>query len=506
MSVYQDYVKEKTKPKKGSVYSSYLKEKQEQARIAQVPQEKARLVEKGLPTSVRKDRAAPTAVGNIVRGIVRPVADIIANVRNSNRVLVGKEEKPVFKNKYLGDIKGLGKVDMTKSPFEKENLKTIIKSAATGAEIASYLNAAGVGKKTVADLTRRGVLASKKTFAEWAVKTMPSLAKEGFGQGIAYTLGTQGREYADTGKKFSGTQAVKDIATSTIGNVVIPTLLQKGFGTSTKKIMTARAGERALGDAKILGRNVPDAGVPSAKFMTESGRTLPTPRKPGEIPIELPEPGILKSAENLRKEMGQQPTYETFIKEKVKREISTKPIKETPQPKVETPKMEVPVETMVKDAESINDSFGGAKFESGTFENWSRDLRNMDLKEVKQVAMGGKKTVQNNIPENAYLSVMKNIADETGDVKLAQELAKSDVSSLAGQGLVSSKLAVWDNIVDSLRAVRQSRLKNVKVKSETLIKEQSALVGSIKSKIKEMTGILPTKKEMDNIINSLICK
>lgn len=567
-------------------YSTFLANKQ---KTEQVAIDRDTRIEQGLPTSVFSGSAEPNFVEKIAQGIIRPAADVLLNVENTERVVLGKEKLKVAKNKWLGDIKGLGEIDVTKSPFEKENLKVILNSASTGAEIASYLNAGGVAKSTIAGLTERGVLASKNTFAEWVVKEFPKLAKEGFLQGLAYTAGSQGREYVATGKTPSAKQAVTDVALSTIGSVAIPAVLQKTFGTSSKKILNARETERAIADARILGRPIPEVGVPSAKFMTESGRTLPAPRTPGEIPIELPGKGILKSAEDLRNSvkpvapeipktplqsraansMSKQdfinrerksinlaedinknkvtkgsvaevpkitdkqlakiwddahtlptdipkpttysvPTktkpkdfsYKTFLEEKQTGTppgtTSTTPTGNT-VPDIKQPKVE---NQILKDVERMADEVEG--FEPGKFLEWSTEIRKLDPEEIKNVAMGGKKTVDNNIPANAYLSIAKNLAEESGDIKMVKELASSNVASKTGQGLVASKLTTTGNIVDDLREVVLQKLRNKKLDETKLTQEQNALFKKVKDRLTEFTQT--TKQEVDNIISSLICK
>jgi hypothetical protein len=454
----------------------------------------------------------PSILGSIVRAPIRLLADMGTNLVNAGQVAIGREETQPFSGKFLGEVKGLGKIDITKSPFEKENLKVILNSASTGAEIASYLTAAGAAKKTVAGLTARGVLASKATFAEWVVENFPKLAKEGFLQGIAYTAGSQGRENVATGKPFSGTQAVKDVAFSTIGNVTIPAVARSVFGTSTKRILNARETERAIADAKILGRPIPEVGVPSAKYMTESGRTLPAPRTPGQIPIELPGKGLLESQEKVRK-FFEVPTPAVEAPKvtapKVKKGLAT--VKEFTQQKVTPAPDSTPTSAQAipkaenvlqKDVERMADEVEG--FEPGTFIEWSNTIRQLDPEEVMNVAMGGEKKIPNNIPSNAYLSIAKNIAEETGDVKMVKELASSDVASKAGQGLVSSRLTTAGNIVDDLRGVVLQKIRNKKLDTTKLTREQGALFERVKTNLRQFSK--GTKQDIDNIINSLICK
>jgi hypothetical protein len=474
---YEAYLqgKIKTAKKKSDLsYSAYLKNKEEQENIAQ---QKAELVKQGLPVSTRKDRVAPSFAGNIIRGAIKPLADVATQAVNLGQIALNKKETKPFSGSYLGNVEGLGKVDLTKSPWDEENLKTIIKSAATGAEIASYLSATGVGAKTIQGLTQRGVLANKKTFAEWVVKTIPGLAKEGLIQGTSYTLGSQGREYADTGKPFSAKQAVQDVTLGTLGNVAIPMALQKGLGTSTSKILGARAAERAAKEAEILGKKVPDVGTkfdnikPKTNILEDTFNPQETPRSTKPVM-----------------------SFDTTIPPKDT--ITPTVAKEIPVTETPATVKEIPAEIITKDADNmVNDVPGD--FDYGTFQEWSQGVRGLDMDEVINVAMGGEKTVPNTIPKNAYLSIAKNIANETGDVKLAQRLAMSNVASKGGQELVASKLTSTDNIVDALRDIRTSFMKKKGIKPEKLTQEESSLINNVKKTFKEID---------DAIINSLICK
>lgn len=546
----------------GGVFAGLDKKIAERARLAQVPAQKEALRQQGLPVSIRKDRAEPTLVGGMIRSIIRPVLDVATNVVQAGQTLTpeGAQEAPLSSS-YMGKVTGLGAVDLTKGPWEKENLNTIIKSASTGAEIASYLNAAGVGKKTIAGLTKQGVLASKKTFAEWAVKNIPQLAKEGFGQGIAYTVGSQGREYADTGKPFSLGQAATDITTSTLGNVIIPTALQKVFGPKTLNILAARAGERALKDAEILGKKIPDVGtkfdnfkpnltdtsftnIPSVKpeIKIEPGARFITPEVTPKNQFEIRAlakksfgdyvaneidfmnktkqevtPSLMKKLETAWNKMHPEPIQEAIpktpkVKETILDEVPTTSTKEIPTPethKTEAPKTgkdyvpnwsKVDEETFTKDSENM---FNDMKdelpkdFDYGTFQQWSKEVRSLDFDEVVDVAMGGKKKTPNTVPEGAYLSIMKNYADEVHDIQLAKKLADSNVISKGAQTTVAAKMAKKGNVSDALRDIKTSLMKKKGIDPEKFIKEEATLIKNIQKKFKEVT---------DEVINSLICK
>lgn len=565
------YSEFKKKEKTGNTivsYSSFLEKKKEKDRLANVPAEKAQRIEQGLPTSVFSSRAEPNIVESIVQAPLRLGADVLTNVENSLRAVAGKEKIKVVKNKWLGDIKGLGEIDINKSPFDKENLKVILNSASTGAELASYLTAGGVAKDTVAGLTARGVLASKNTFAEWVVKQFPKLAKEGFIQGLAYTAGSQGREYVATGTKPSLGQAVTDVALSTVGSVAIPAVLQKTFGTSGKKILTARETERAIADARILGRKVPDVATkfdnvpkPSAGNILDNNFNPKSEINTPDIKVNEGAVGLtpeVKPRNALELRATRAATKEDFINNEVsfltrtKQKVTDKAVKEANKawdnmhPKPEFPKTySVPRKTaptpaptptttkpfltakefaeqksgitsttsptqtipkvenqILKDVERLADEVEG--FEPGKFIEWSQEIRKLDPEEITNVAMGGKKTIDNNIPANAYLSIAKNLAEESGDIKMVKELASSNVASKTGQGLVASKLTTTGNIVDDLREVVLQKLRNKKLDETKLTQEQNALFKKVKDRLTEFTQT--TKQEVDNIISSLICK
>lgn len=73
--------------------------------------------------------------GGLVSGFIKPFAEAGTNLVNAGQIAMGLPETKPFSGKFLGDVQGLGKIDITKSPLNKENLKTIKKSVGTGTEI-----------------------------------------------------------------------------------------------------------------------------------------------------------------------------------------------------------------------------------------------------------------------------------------------------------------------------------------------------------------------------------
>jgi len=146
-------------------------------------------------------------------------------------------------------------------------------------------------------------------------------------------------------------------------------------------------------------------------------------------------------------------------------------------------------------------------FDEGTFKQWSKDLRSIPIDELKNVGLGGEKTIQNTIPRTAYYATLKNIAKETNDVNLSQMLANSPIPSKSGQELVANKLSQGENLVDDLIAIKKVRAKAVGLSDQRYEAEAKSWFDKISNKIETMKQQIPTVQEVEDIItNNLICK
>jgi hypothetical protein len=210
-----------------------------------VKTEKEGLIKQGLPVSVRKDRATPTMGGSLIRSAIMPVADIAKNLTLGANL----------DNKYLGKVEGLGQADLSKMPWEKENLKVIAKSAATGLELGSYATGGsavvGAGKNV-----------AKQTAKEFLKTSGKQLAKEGAITSGLGSIGYQGRE-----GKIDPLQVIRD---TTIGAVAAP-LLGVGFN----KLLGKKAGNVV---DEIPTKKVVYSGEPVTKE-TVGGTKFFTPNK-----------------------------------------------------------------------------------------------------------------------------------------------------------------------------------------------------------------------------------
>lgn len=590
MSLYSDFQKNKEKQVKKSSKSLYAKFKEEQNKVK--PTFNQRMT--GEPVK-QKDGTfkATTGVIDVISGL--PFVGPFARMGNTLGQSMAYNKLDDKTREYLAKS---SEVDTIFPDLKKKKSEIVFDAgeamldAATGGISGLYrkgavntLKLSPLKARNLADLklTRNQIM--KRLGIETAVNT---------GAAYGYEVGQNVKE----DKK--GLQVLKP-----------------GYGTPLTAVLTAVMGSKGATDLsnKILDNkiknppkfnipNIPDPDInripgvnsPTVEQLVKGGRALPAPRKPNEIPIEMPSPEISASQRKLNEvprveipqavkspaikeaeqfmskqdyinyKLENDTNYKNLIKNKKlstlpgskiqterikteqqlgkiwdeahatpkeqplaplpKQDIPTQPIKEEvptqkigqdiPSAKItpEQPKVEGEIPTQKsqdpnweyykeKDADSMGDIEG---FDRGTFKQWSSDIRSLDMDEVTRVALGGKKTVENTIPANAYLSVAKNIANETGDLDLAQRLATSNVKSKTAQGLVASKLTSSDNIVDDLIEIKQARMKKSGISIERFEKESMELMNKLKSKIKEITDTVPTKEEFDNIINSLICK
>lgn len=526
--------------------------------------QKQDLIKQGLPVSVRSNRAEPTMIGGMVRDTVMLGADVLANVRNAGRVVTGQEEKPVFKSNYLGDVKGLGKVDMTKSPFEKENLKTIIKSAATGAEIASWIAGGGEAKAVTKGLTKTVQLAAKKTFAETVSKQLPSWLKLGAGIGTSQTLGTQGREYADTGKPFDWTQAAKDITTATLLTPVAELGIRKLFGTNANKIIKAR---QAVRDAEIASNKVrieampagtkfdnfkpskvgimdnvlnPNAPKEVPKINVEQGARYVTPEVTPKNPLETRAtkattqgdfignevafmnrtkqevtPSLMKKLEDTWNKMHPAPVQEkiptgnkTSFSPETGKPINEVPVNEIPkveQPKVDTnsPEFKQKVKESYDKLNEANPEEFNAKTHEVYANKFALDFMS-DPAKVERIALGIEQHPDGAAFSDAYNALLSNEASKAGNIDLIEKLSDSSVGSISGQKLEANKLRLKDTVVDVIKKVKQGKFNELPNAIKKVFEKETSTGKKFINN--EMTTFKPTKEMIGELVDSLICK
>jgi hypothetical protein len=385
-------------------------------------------------------------------------------------------------------------------------------------------------------------LAMEQAAKQGVKKFGTKLAKEGF---ISTALGSSGSQLSEKGK-IDAKQLAKDVAIGTALTPVAGIGLSKVLGKLGSKvdtgietkvandIHTQTTGGRISDDTlNYLKKNpIGSDELPVNKDGTvtlyrkgnvESGKPQSYSLKQGygQVPVNVPKENVLvnynssKVDDLYNKSFTKEQIDAGYLNQRKLNKLESEVYAVSPETKIPTEQIapeikttpEVKTQNISKDVNKIlQDTPNIEDYQPGTFEDWSKTIRGLDINEAKRVAMGGNKTIQNNIPKNAYLSVMKNIAEETGDVKLAKELAFSDVSSKGGQELVASKIANTDNVTDTLREIRLSKLKRFNVDEKVFNKNADDMVKSIKNQIDNMSSKKSTIQEVREIINDLICK
>jgi len=463
-----------------------------------VGEEKQERISQGLPVSVRKDRATPTMGGSLIRGVVTPVVDVASN-------LLGGTD---LSNKYLGKVEGLGKIDITKSPFAKENLKTIKRSALTGLEIGSYLTGGGA-------VVGAGKQAVKQTAKEFLKTSGKQLAKEGAITGGLGSVGYQGRD-----GKIDPLTVIRDTAIGAIAAPLLGAGFNKLLGKKTSKVVDEIIPTQKIPTVVDKIDNIADNSLSKNTTGIKKGTTTFLKENPQEIAnreVRLREVDGKVVIEDGRhtlqaaKETGITPIFKDVTSEytgtpsrKIEDIINNKTIQTIPEQQTIS---NVAPEIIEKDIQSFKKNIPNVEdFEEGTFKEWSNILRNMNKAELENVALGGEKTIPNNIPKTAYYATLKEVAKETGDVDLAVRLSNSPIPSKSGQEFGANQMSASDNIVDDLVAIKKSRAKQKGLSDTRYNEEADTILKSIKARIEKMKNTIPTQQEIDDVINRLICK
>lgn len=456
--------------------------------------EKQDLVAKGVPVSRKADRLEPTMGGTILRDAIKPVARLATNLINAEQIVRGKKETQPFSGGYLGKIDAVGQ----KGTF----VDKVKDSIGTGAELASWLvgggSAGGVAKTA---LRATAKTAAKQTIKEFAIKQLPKLAIEGAGATGLYSTGTQLEKNAKDGTKFDFNKLTKDMLLGAALNPVVGIALHGALGTNTGKIMAARQAERIAKDAEVLGRPIPEVGNPSAKFMQESNRMIESPK------IQLPEPGILKGQQTVR-DFNTPKTPEVPVKIAKTKTVKTPVIDSAPAQGI--PKEAIPeFKAKVDYGTTVLDNVNPESANKGNHKLYSETVYGdiaKDPERVRRIAMGSGEQTTNGVPADAYYAIAKNEAAKSGNIKLIKELADSNVGTISGKKLEANKLTQEGDIVDTVRDIYKARAKAVGVSEEALKRNEKSMVENLKTQVKVMLDKIPTKQEMNDIINSLVCK
>lgn len=439
--------------------------------------QKSDLIAKGEPVALSKDKVKPSFVGSIVRDIIKPVADVGTNIVNAGQIAVGAKETQPFSGRYLGKVEGLGKLDTTKG-LTPENIKTLKKSASTGAELASYLTYGGVGKDAITGI-------AKQTAKEFIKTSGVKLAKEGALTGLAQSVGSQGRENADKGTPFSLKKTAQDVALSTILTPIASFGLNKIFG---------KAGQKAVSEAtpnitpETAIANKGDISVPTPKIDSGATKITDSTIPPSVTPTIAPSTTGVNPIDTI-----------------------TKPIQDTTNG--------VPT----KAATDINSSLVSSGIDSLPPEQLAKynpvdiasskqkitDIFNTNPDVAYQAAITG-----NNIPEGVhgellYKAVVEK-ANREGNIDLQMALAKSPLATTESQAGQTLRLAQEYGIKDGTDAVAIMRDLNKELAKTTEKKlgkplrlAQEELVNNAEVGFKNEVKKITSKQSVADFINSI---
>ena len=413
---------------------------------------------KSQPAPVQEENK-PTIGGQIVRGIVKTPARLATNLINAGEIAVGKKPTTPFSGNYLGEVKPVGQ--------SGNFFKDVQDSLGVGLEAASYLPIV------------RGA------------STLANLAREGATAGFLGSAGSEISKNAITGEKISS----KNIALSTGGGAILGPILGAGV----------------KGLQRVFGKNIPKVVEKAPEINPEP--VVQTPLTP------------MEKLANYSKSQGYEPytpnanlptiDYGTKAKSSIPEiqigEASPKASKVPGDFTYQPVKNEVPLPQNIpakitEDVKVLNKA-KPEQVVSGTHESYAKafeeDLAtNPQL--VEDIAMG-KKAHPKGVPSDAYLSLLSNEAERTGNADLIDKLSNSKVLSQSGTKLEAGKLKTKNNIVDIVRDIKDS-FKEQLPKSVNEKKQVSEFTTKLKEALDGVVGTKPTREAILSAVDSLICK
>lgn len=108
----------------------------------------------------------PSFLGKVVRETVRPLANVATNVAQAADIATGgKGDVQPFSGEFLGEVPGIGRIDITKG-FTPENIDSLKKAAKAGVDIGLLLSGGGATKATAVTGLKEGVIQGAKVGAK----------------------------------------------------------------------------------------------------------------------------------------------------------------------------------------------------------------------------------------------------------------------------------------------------------------------------------------------------
>ncbi len=495
-------------------------------------------------------------------GLVKPFAEVGTNlVQAADIATGGKGEVTPFSGKFLGEVSGLGRIDITKSPLEKENLRSLKKSVGVGTEIAATIAGGGATKDILGNIIK---------------PTIKQLAKEGAILSGTYALGNsieQNMGLVDTAKNV----AINTGAGAVLGPVIGKTMegVGKLFGKKAPAVIEETLTKEATKPAPgpIYQPSIPDAYQPPA-YKTNIPKVNTTISK-GEKPSFIYEKGEIKA---LNIKTGEARTIGSFndinpktasdltkayynlkdigngiktgdinvaeaklekLKQKALTELQQKgtvsiptsaprptPTYNTNIPEAAAPKLSTSIkgDTVAKASSDINkqiieDGFNAlpeeelAKYNSVSRSKQVDDIKRLidtDPDSAIAMALSGKgipKEIDSQILFNTAKGKASQIFAETGDNSLQRELAKSPLAAQRSE--LAQKLGAAATLNDPGDAVSIMQNINVdlqKIAEKKAGKKVSEVVNEdFQNLTKQKERVKVTKQSFSEFINSIQC-
>lgn len=177
---------------------------EQQSKMPPIEQQRENLKTQGEPVSVNPEKAEPTFMGNVARGVIKPFAKVGTNLINAGQIMTGQQETQPFSGDYLGEVKRVGEgFDIAKG-LTPENIKAVKNSIGTGLEIGSTISGGGglkaIGTQTLKGLAKQGAIQGSKAgfvggFSQGAGsalsqdKTLGEAAIQGISSGVVGGIG-----------------------------------------------------------------------------------------------------------------------------------------------------------------------------------------------------------------------------------------------------------------------------------------------------------------------------
>lgn len=408
--------------------------------------------------------------------------------------------------------------------FTKENVKKdLLDIGGTGLEMASFLGF-GPSAKAGFQATKELVKGSTKV----GVQTLKRSMAEGAFGGLTQNIGTQLQDKAATGKAFNPMETVKATAW---GAVFAPALniVSRGLGKMVGGKKTENVLEEAFAKPKLTSedryaqyresvgyepyRN-PDK-LPEIKMgakpkpttpVIEYGKTSPStiiPEAKVQPKTQIPTSNMINSPEDVDRVLS------GIMRDGKKApELAEQVAKETVQPNV------IPEEVFRK-ADNIVDEMPDSNimtpFERQTNIEQIASIMSRPQDDIFNIVKGNME-LPDNIPRDAYLSVAKNIVDETTDPKLKAKLSiellpyRKEISSKSGQKLQANVIAKKDNIVDILGEIEDTKFKKLSKDAQLRYsKELEDAIQTVQREFESIKNLPGTREQKLAALSKLIC-